>query len=1077
MVKKIFTILLLGLVAFQAKGQVLDTIFNGYLSPLIDTAGSAPTWHFKAQFVNEGKTFTGATVTNASKILVAQGGRCYELDIDSVGYINGLIRGTVTDPSGSLTNLNVGGNIRFGAIVTPTPTRQLYPYVSGLPEVLQSCIESRNKIIIDTISAAGFAELVVTDTTISTTSYSVALSGSEERVLTDIAEIGNNTTITLPDPTSNLGKRVSIKQINPTGSFATTVMVNAIGNRLRLPGQTVLTNNLIIPAGTENEYIFTPAYDENSAVYIWSVIEPNLVYSTTSGMKFYDQVTSSEQSVKVDYEVDNVAAISSLKAPNGARITTSGYSSFGDGGSGVYLVESDSLAGYVTDGIAVIQLASGNYAKLQYDGQYKIGQFNVFPANDSTTNRVNLQRAMNYIGVTGKQNLLCNQSDTIKINCNTSLTFQFSKKSINFIGLDSARTIFRIYPDNPTSTFYAWNFSQTAQEVYYGVASFSDMKIIMPPKSSNAISSFWTLQLGGGELHTLRLRVEGEGNFVVYTTGANSASAKRVVSLKSSYFYADEDTESNTIGMFGGRDENYLLADNCIFAGAGPNAHQWYVMPWLNISAKDCQFGEDYQGGSAQCIQANQTVTGTWPTWVNTKYQIFDNCTFVSGNYSALNTDRDYFPFLVVKNCNFFNTGDKLTVKQNAVLEGNNFYNTGPSTLNVDAGTSSFTITGGKFIGGGKMRVIGGTAAKKVYVNVANAYMKDVQGAFETRLTYAADTVRANWNISNCMLINTGGSSSCPIYYSENGVYTATQIFDNCYFEGHSMFRGNNSSNYQIMINGGEWRSNGGRFYTNLSETGQTPGFGIEIRNLKIHNYTHSVVEDRNDDTTAARIKWFFPEFEWPRDINIQSDNTVDSINIGHGVYRITDTGNRDSVVTLGLYTEQEPVVPMSNFTYDFTWKKYVAGSLRLIAKDEFVLGNSGNINLPAPYIVRQGRRVELEFDRNDMKWRCLNCIDPTPIESEVTTAATLTRFFTITSVDVSAGAAEIDLPTGTPNSGDWFIVTDSRGNAGTFNITVDFINAGDNLHGSSQNYILNVDNDTAKFTYINSTIGWIREH
>ena len=53
--------------------QVLDTIFNGHLSPIVDTGGSAPTWHFKAQFFNEGKTFTGATITNSSKIIVEIG--------------------------------------------------------------------------------------------------------------------------------------------------------------------------------------------------------------------------------------------------------------------------------------------------------------------------------------------------------------------------------------------------------------------------------------------------------------------------------------------------------------------------------------------------------------------------------------------------------------------------------------------------------------------------------------------------------------------------------------------------------------------------------------------------------------------------------------------------------------------------------------------------------------------------------------------------------------------------------------------------------------------------------------------
>lgn len=355
MVKRIFTILLLALLSFHLDAQVLDTIFNGYLSPLIDTAGSAPTWHFKAQFVNEGKTFTGVTVTNASKILVAQGGRCYELDIDSVGYINGLIRGTVTDPSGTLTNLNVGGNIRFGAIVTPTPTRQLYPYVSGLPEVLQSCIETKNKLLIDTISSTGFAALSITDTTVTASSYSVSLSGQEERVVADVTT--NNITITLPDTdVSLLGKKITVSQINST-TKSTLINVNGIGNKILPPGNDILSANITIPVGAKAQYIFTLAYDDNSGVYIWEATNPDVVYSELDGLKFFDQVTSTEQAVKVDYDYPSKASVLSASAPTNALIRV---------GSGLlYKVQDAAVSGYATDSSAVIPLANSKFAVIQ----------------------------------------------------------------------------------------------------------------------------------------------------------------------------------------------------------------------------------------------------------------------------------------------------------------------------------------------------------------------------------------------------------------------------------------------------------------------------------------------------------------------------------------------------------------------------------------------------------------------------------------------------------------------------------------------------------------------------------------
>ncbi len=95
-------------------------------------------------------------------------------------------------------------------------------------------------------------------------------------------------------------------------------------------------------------------------------------------------------------------------------------------------------------------------------------------------------------------------------------------------------------------------------------------------------------------------------------------------------------------------------------------------------------------------------------------------------------------------------------------------------------------------------------------------------------------------------------------------------------------------------------------------------------------------------------------------------------------------------------------------------------------------------------------------------------------IATETATDPTTVTFGEILPVDCSAATIEIDLPAGTPSAGDTFYISDSRANAGTNNITIDFINAGDNLHGSSQNYIMNVDASFAEFIYINATVGWI---
>lgn len=102
--------------------------------------------------------------------------------------------------------------------------------------------------------------------------------------------------------------------------------------------------------------------------------------------------------------------------------------------------------------------------------------------------------------------------------------------------------------------------------------------------------------------------------------------------------------------------------------------------------------------------------------------------------------------------------------------------------------------------------------------------------------------------------------------------------------------------------------------------------------------------------------------------------------------------------------------------------------------------------------------------------------LDKYTVASEVTTTTTATRF-SILPVNVTSGNVTIN-PFASPVAGDWFMITDSREQAGTevgdFIITVDFVSAGDNLHGSSQNYELNLKGKTVEFIYMNSTIGWI---
>lgn len=83
--------------------------------------------------------------------------------------------------------------------------------------------------------------------------------------------------------------------------------------------------------------------------------------------------------------------------------------------------------------------------------------------------------------------------------------------------------------------------------------------------------------------------------------------------------------------------------------------------------------------------------------------------------------------------------------------------------------------------------------------------------------------------------------------------------------------------------------------------------------------------------------------------------------------------------------------------------------------------------------------------------------------------------------VNVSSGTVELDLPSGTPNVGDSFKVSDSRGNSGTNNIEIDFFGASDKLYGATltgagENYFINGDFSTVTFTYVSNIVGWVAE-
>lgn len=146
MVKRFIGLIMVLLTCQVGFGQ-LDTVFNGYGSPFRITSDTT----FQLKFINEQKTFSNTDADTNCILIVEQGGRCYTLPINEItSTASGNIVGKTTLP-GAISS----GYAKPAAILRPTETKNLYPYISGLPDELQSCIEIHNQLILDTLSLAG----------------------------------------------------------------------------------------------------------------------------------------------------------------------------------------------------------------------------------------------------------------------------------------------------------------------------------------------------------------------------------------------------------------------------------------------------------------------------------------------------------------------------------------------------------------------------------------------------------------------------------------------------------------------------------------------------------------------------------------------------------------------------------------------------------------------------------------------------------------------------------------------------------------------------------------------------------
>lgn len=138
----------------SASAQTLDSLWNGYLSPFVQTGGTAPSFQFSGSFTSVvGFNGTQIDLADNPRLIVFNNNTCYELPITSITESGSIIAGTAVDHSGELSALPAGAAI----IYNPSKGLGVAPFPAGVSEALKSCLQTATNLKMDSIQAGSGA--------------------------------------------------------------------------------------------------------------------------------------------------------------------------------------------------------------------------------------------------------------------------------------------------------------------------------------------------------------------------------------------------------------------------------------------------------------------------------------------------------------------------------------------------------------------------------------------------------------------------------------------------------------------------------------------------------------------------------------------------------------------------------------------------------------------------------------------------------------------------------------------------------------------------------------------------------
>jgi len=436
-----------------------------------------------------------------------------------------------------------------------------------------------------------------------------------------------------------------------------------------------------------------------------------------------------------------------------------------------YKVFADSISGYVVDSIAVHPV-SGGYAVLQPEGgNFYLTDFGVKVDNDTTTNYNLLQNAIKF----SANNTLVSNIDSFAISCASG-----SIEITDNIFLDFQNNKLKIFPDTAEDwVFDAFSVNPANSTTYVTISNIQISGAstrgfnLDGTKDTGTLNDKALIDTEGSTDKTLYLTLENfslVSGFVPYGVQFNGAPG----TLK---WIGGEINVSSTdgVGVFGVG--MTAIIKDVIFNKCGYEASEilgsqtygvaTYFHPYVTYLVEGCKYYD--QPRAFQCSSGSAYYETIWDYDVTpTDYQVISKCYFDSTITEKAVVNSWYYPYGVIEDCIFNNSGNAIALVNSLKVERCYFSDNNAVSIlasyppqNRDK-IHNYQFEDCEFKGTGVATIVddSGTSPIRGQYNFSNCKFFSTSGGFNiSGLDFAADSARININIDRSYITNISNTS------------------------------------------------------------------------------------------------------------------------------------------------------------------------------------------------------------------------------------------------------------------------------------------------------------------------------